>query len=188
MAAIRGGVATDTSFGMSPQSGLPHNNRTGDLDVFAALFVMKKLGLSIDAMANELSTRSGLAGISGTSGDVRDLEDGIARGDTRCQLAMDVFTHAIRRYLGAFLLELGGLDVLTFSGGIGENSKAIRAGVCRGLENFGIRLDHARNEAARGEATISQDDSAVQILIVPADEERIVARAVEELIGGNDGC
>lgn len=187
MAAIRNGVAVDTSFGMSPQSGLPHNNRTGDLDVFAVLFAMKRLNLSVDQIADMLSARSGLAGISGTSGDVRDLEEGIARGDAKCQLAMDVFIEYIRRYLGAFLVKLGGLDVLTFSGGIGENSTAIRAGVCRGLEGFGIRLDEARNNAARGEAKISADDSAVTVLIVPADEERIVARATAELIGGKDG-
>ena len=187
MAAIRNGIAVDTSFGMSPQSGLPHNNRTGDLDVFAVLFAMKRLGMSVDEMANALSTQSGLAGISGTSGDVRDLEEGIARGDAKCQLAMDVFVESIRRYLGAFLVKLGGLDVLTFSGGIGENSAAIRAGVCRGLDAFGIKLDEAANSAARGEAKISAGDSAVTVLIVPADEERIVARATAELIGGLNG-
>lgn len=187
MAAIRNGVAIDTSFGISPQSGLPHNNRTGDLDVFAALFVMKKLKLSPDEMARQLSTRSGLAGISGTTGDMRDLEEGVASGDARCRLALDVFVYSIRRYLGSFLVALGGLDVLTFSGGIGENSSSVRAGVCRNLEAFGIKLDETRNQAARGEAAISTDDSAVPILIVPADEERIVARATEELIGGMNG-
>src|SRR5215213_3928837 len=100
MAAIRSGVAIDTSFGMSPQSGLPHNNRTGDLDVFAALFAMKRLNLTPDRMAEILATESGLSGISGTSGDMRDLEAGIARGDERCRLAMDHFVESIRRYLG----------------------------------------------------------------------------------------
>jgi acetate kinase len=189
MAAIHGGIAVETTFGMSPQSGLPHNNRTGDLDTFAVLYAMKKLGLSVDEMASVLATKSGLAGISGTSGDVRDLEAGIAAGDSRCRLAMDVFVESIRRYLGAFLVKLGGLDVLTFSGGIGENSPAIRAGVCAGLEAFGIRLDESKNAAARGEVAIEAPDSAVKILIVPADEERIVARATAEVIskGGNHG-
>lgn len=189
MAAIRNGVAVDTTFGISPQSGLPHNNRTGDLDPFAVLYAMKKLGLSVDQMASILSTESGLAGISGTSGDVRDLEAGIAAGNPRCQLAMDVFAEAIRRYLGAFLVKLGGLDVLTFSGGIGENSAAIRAAVCSGLEAFGIRLNEERNAAVRGEAKICMPGSAVKILIVPADEERIVARATAEVIaqGGTHG-
>ena len=106
LAAIRWGVAVDTSFGISPQSGLPHNNRTGDLDVFAALFAMKKLGTGVDEMATVLSNGSGLAGISGTSGDMRDLEDGAAAGNARCRLAIDVFVRAIRHYIGAFLVEL----------------------------------------------------------------------------------
>ena len=189
MAAIRNGVAVETSFGMSPQSGLPHNNRTGDLDTFAVLFAMKKLSIGVDEMASILATQSGLAGISGTSGDVRDLEAGIAAGDARCRVAMDVFIESIRRYLGAFLVKLGGLDVLTFSGGIGENSPAIREGVCAGLGAFGIQLDESKNAVAHGEAAIEAADSAVKILIVPADEERIVARATAEVIskGGTHG-
>jgi acetate kinase len=182
LAAIRGGVAIDTSFGMSPQSGLPQNNRTGDLDAFAVLFVMKELGLSIDQMAEVLSSKSGLAGISGTSGDVRDLNDAIAAGSQPARLALDVYVRAIRRYLGAFLVELGGLDVLTFSGGIGENSAEVRAAVCAGLSEFGIELDQQANRAARGECRISAETSRVAILLVPADEERIVARATAALL------
>jgi acetate kinase len=182
MAAIREGVALNTSFGMSPQSGLPHNNRTGDLDPFAVLFLMKRTGMSVDEMARALATESGLAGISGTPGDVRDLEAGIAAGDLRCQLAFDVLIRSIRQYLGMFLVELRGLDVLTFSGGIGENSAAVRAGVCEGLETFGIRLDAELNRTANGEGRVSAADSEVEILIVPADEERIVARATAQVI------
>jgi acetate kinase len=184
LAAIRSGVAVDTSFGISPQSGLPHNNRTGDLDVFAAFYAMKKLGMNIDEAASVLSNQSGLAGISGTSGDMRDLEEGAAAGNARCRLAIDVFVRAVRHYIGAFLVELGGLDVLTFSGGIGENSPEVRAAVCARLEGFGIVLDRGRNDVARGEARISGDNSPASILIVPADEERIVARATAEVIRG----
>jgi acetate kinase len=182
LAAMRNGVAIESSFGMSPQSGLPHNNRTGDLDVFAALYVMKKRSLSVDQMVQTLAAESGLAGISGTSGDIRDITDAIAAGDARAKLALDVFVHSIRHHLGACLLELGGLDVLTFSGGIGENSPEIRAGVCRGLEEFGIVLDEGINAKARGETAISAFGARVRILIVPADEERIVARATAEVI------
>ncbi len=184
LAAIRSGVAVDTSFGASPQSGIPQNNRTGDLDVFAALFVMKKLNLGVDEMAALLSTRAGLAGISGTRGDMRDLRDAATRGSGRARLAIDVFIRAVRHYLGAFLLELGGLDVLTFSGGIGENSPEIRAGVCERLESFDINLDGGRNRAACGRARISAEGSPVAVWIVPADEERIVARATAEVICG----
>jgi acetate kinase len=178
LAAVRGGVAVDTSFGISPQSGLPQNNRVGDFDVFAALYVMKKHALSIEEMARILASESGLAGIAGGTGDVRDLEAGAAAGDARAQLALDVYVRAVRHYLGAFLVELGGLDVLTFSGGIGENSAGVRAAVCRGLEGLGIALDAERNRALRGEGRISPEGAAVTILVLPADEEIVVARAV----------
>jgi acetate kinase len=182
IAAIRGGCAIDTSFGMSPQSGLPQNNRAGDIDAFAVLFVMKRLGIGVDEMARILATESGLAGISGTGGDLRDLEAARVIGNRRAQLAIGVFVRAVRHYVGAFLVELGGLDVLTFSGGIGENSASIRKAVCDGLGELGIELDRRRNLAVRGEATISPDGARTTILVIPADEERIVARAAAELV------
>jgi acetate kinase len=183
LAALRAGRAVDTSFGMSPQSGLPHNNRVGDLDVFAALYVMRKKGLDVDQMAEILSTGSGLAGLSGTSGDMRDLTEAAAAGQPRARLALDLFVRTVRHYLGAFLLELGGVDLISFSGGIGENSAPLRASVCRDLREFGIILDPALNEAARGEARISAADSRAQIWVFPADEEWIVARAAAEAVG-----
>lgn len=182
VAAIRQGVAVDCSFGMSPQSGLPHNNRTGDIDVFAVLHAMKKLELGLDEVAGILASQSGLAGLSGGSGDVRDLQEAADRGDARARLALDVFVDAIRRYVGAFLVRLGGVDVLTFSGGIGENSPEVRAAVCEGLSAFGLALDAGRNERASGEAAISEDSSPAAILVIPADEERIVARATAEVV------
>jgi len=182
VAAVRAGVAVDCSFGMSPQSGLPHNNRVGDLDVFAALYVMKRRGLGVDEMAAVLAEKSGLAGISGGSGDVRDLQAAAAAGDARARLALEVFVDAIRHYLGAFLVRLGGLDVLTFSGGIGENSPEIREAVCSGLSGLGIELDPGRNAAARGEGVLSPPAAACTVLLIPADEERIVARAAAEVV------
>ena len=176
VAAFRAGVAADTSFGTSPQSGLPQNNRVGDIDVFAVLHMMKKLGLGPDEMARLLGSRSGLAGISGTSGDMRDLTEAAAAGDHRSQLALDVFVRAIRHYVGAFLVTLGGVDAVTFSGGIGENSAEIRAAVLNGLSEFGIELDAERNGAIAGEGRISRDGSRVNVLVVPANEELIVAR------------
>jgi acetate kinase len=182
VAAIRGGVAVDCSFGMSPQSGLPHNDRVGDLDVFAALHVMKKLGLGVDEMAAILAGRSGLAGISGTSGDVRDLQESAEGGDARARLALDVFVDAVRHYLGAFLVRLGGLDVLSFSGGIGENSPKIREAVCAGLSGLGIELNAERNSMAKVEGILSDPSNSTKILLIPADEERIVARAAAEVV------
>jgi acetate kinase len=172
----------DTSFGMSPQSGLPQNNRTGDIDAFAVLFVMKRLEIGVDEMARILSNESGLAGISGTSGDVRDLAAAAAVGDRRARLAIDIFVRSVRHYVGAFLVELGGVDVLTFSGGIGENSAAIREAVCEGLGELGIELDRGRNLAVRNEGRLSADTARATILVIPADEERIVARAAAGLV------
>jgi acetate kinase len=176
VAAFRDCVAVDTSFGTSPQSGLPQNNRVGDIDAFAVLFMMKKLGVDVDEMARILGCQSGLAGISGRSGDIRDLDEGAAAGDERSRLALDVFVRAIRHYVGAFMLELGGLDAISFSGGIGENSADIRSAVCRGLTGFGIELDEGVNAKARTAQTLSTAGAKVKVLIVPADEEIIVAR------------
>jgi acetate kinase len=164
------------SMGASPQSGLPQNNRVGDIDVFAVLHMMKKLSLGPEQMATLLGNKSGLAGISGTCGDIRDLDEAAAKGDERSRLALDVFIRAIRHYLGAFMLELGGVDVITFSGGIGENSVEIRAAVLRDLSAFGVEVDEARNNSIKCEGVISADNSAVKVLVVPANEEIVVAR------------
>ncbi|MGH9605460.1 MAG: acetate/propionate family kinase [Terracidiphilus sp.] len=182
VAAFRDGVAVDTSFGASPQSGLPQNNRVGDIDAFAVLYMMKKLKLDPDWMAVLLGSRSGLAGISGTCGDMRDLTEAIAAGSHRAQVALDVFVRAIRHYLGAFVLELGGVDAITFSGGIGENCAEVRAGVLSNLSSFGIDLDEVRNKTIKGEGRISTEKSEVKILVVPANEETIVARETTAVV------
>jgi acetate kinase len=180
VAAFQNGVAVDTSFGTSPQSGLPQNNRVGDIDAFAVLHMMKKLGRDPDQMAALLGCRSGLAGISATSGDLRDLSEAAQAGDRRSRLALDVFVRAIRHYLGAFMVTLGGIDVITFSGGIGENSAEIRSAVLRNLSAFGVELNEDRNRivtcVATREGEISTDSSSVKVLVVPANEEIIVAR------------
>ena len=182
VAAFRNGVAVDVSMGASPQSGLPQNNRVGDIDVFAVLHMMKKLGMGPDAMAKLLGSQSGLAGISGTSGDLRDMEEAAAKGSARAQLALDVFVYSIRHYLGAFMLELGGLDVITFSGGIGENSAATRSEVLKGTAAFGIELDEKANQSIKGEGEISTPRSTVKVLVIPANEESIVARETVEVV------
>jgi acetate kinase len=176
LAAFRDGVAVDVSMGASPQSGLPQSNRVGDIDVYAVLYMMKKLGLDADAMAKLLGSRAGLAGISGKSGDIRDLTEAASAGDKRSRLALDVFVLAIRHYLGAFMLELGGVDAITFSGGIGENSAEIRAAALKSLEAFGVELDEEKNAAIKGEGEVSTLRSAVKVLVIPANEESIVAR------------
>jgi len=182
LAAFRSGVAVDASMGASPQSGVPQSNRVGDIDVYAVLYMMKKLGLDADEMAALLGSQAGLKGISGGPSDMRDLTQAAAAGNRRAQLAIDVFVRSIRHYLGAFLLELGGVDAITFSGGIGENSAEIRAAVLKDLSAFGIEIDEDRNKNIGGEGPISRDSSAVKVLVVPANEETIVARETAAVV------
>ncbi len=183
LCASRGGKSVATSLGMSPQSGLPHNNRVGDFDPFAVPLVMEKTGKSHEEVLEELASGSGLLGLSGVSGDLRDLQAAAAEGHDRARLALDVYVAAIRHYLGAYLVELGGADAIVFTGGIGENSPDIRAAVCADLQELGIRLDEtANNELAHPEAIISTDESHIQIWVVPTNEEIVVARQTREAI------
>ncbi|MDX1965230.1 MAG: acetate/propionate family kinase [Pirellulales bacterium] len=182
LCAIRAGHSVATSMGMSPQTGLPHNNRTGDFDPFALPVVMAASGKTLEQVLDDLAERSGLLGLSGVSGDVRDLESAAAAGNARAQLALDAFVTAIRQYLGAYLVELGGADAIVFTGGIGENSAAIRAGVCANLSELGIELDAAANNAATGEVCVSTSSSRTQIWIMPTNEELVVARQAYALL------
>ncbi|MCD4727907.1 MAG: acetate/propionate family kinase, partial [Pirellulales bacterium] len=182
MCAIRDGRSVATSMGFSAQSGMPQNNRAGDFDPFALPIIMKHTGKSLDEVLAELSSRSGLLGLSGTSGDLRDIEESAGGGDVRAKLAWDVFVAAVRHYLGAYLVELGGADAIVFTGGIGENRPAFRTAVCRDLQELGIVLDVKANESVVGEAKINAADSRVQIWAVPTNEELIVARQAAKLL------
>ena len=186
LAAVLDGVAIDTTFGISPQSGLPQNNRVGDIDVFAVLEMMKRLSLGVDEMAALLSSKAGLAGISGGSGDVRDLLSAAIAGDDRSRLALDVYARSARNYIAQFYVALGGLDVLSFTGGIGENSPELRAEICKGLDVLGIQIAPELNAVAKGEAWLERPGASVRILVMPADEESIVARASAELLSSKE--
>jgi len=185
LCAIRNGKSVATSMGTSPQSGLPHNNRVGDFDVFALPLVMKRTGKSLNEILRILACESGLLGLSGVSADVRDVQEAAAAGNARAKLAMDVFAADTRRYLGAHLVELGGADVIVFTGGIGENDARFRVAVCGGLEDLGIVLDPEANQQARGESKISAAHSRVQVWTVPTNEELIVARQAKQLLEGS---
>ena len=182
LCAMRGGKSVATSMGMSPQSGIPHNNRAGDFDPFAIPVIMKHTGKSLSEVLSDLAERSGLLGLSGVSGDVRDLEEVAKAGNGRARLALDVFVSDIRHALGAMLVELGGADAIVFAGGIGENGVNIRSGVTEGLEELGIVLDTAANSVAKGEAKISAPTSRTQLWVVPTNEELVVARQTKELL------
>jgi acetate kinase len=183
---IRGGESVGTSMGMSPQSGLPQNNRAGDLDPFAVLHVAKATGRSVEDLLTELSTQAGLAGMSGTSGDMRDLEEAATAGSERARGAIEVYVAAVRHWIGAGLVELGGLDAIGFAGGIGENSPGTRAAVLAGLEDLGIAIDPAANTAsATAERSIAAASSGVAVWVIPTNEECIVARQARDLLAGS---
>ncbi|MBL8808760.1 MAG: acetate/propionate family kinase [Planctomycetaceae bacterium] len=174
--AIRNGESIATSMGMSPQGGLPNNNRVGDFDAYAIPVIMKRTGLTFEQVLTEMSSKGGLLGISGLSGDCRDLEEASAKGHDRAEKALKLFEASIRSYVGSYMALLGGADVLVFTGGIGENSERIRTNVSRNMEWAGVKLCATKNAGVKGEACISADDSRVQIWTVPTNEELVVAR------------
>jgi len=180
LCAIRGRLSVTTSMGMSPQTGLPHNNRVGDFDPFALPVIMRATGKSLEEVLDDLACRSGLLGLSGVSGDIRDLEQAAGDGNQDAKLALDVFIGAVRQHLGSMLVSLGGADAIVFTGGIGENGVGIREAVCRGLEDLGIVLDDDANVAIRGEGQIQHETSRTQIWVVPTNEELIVARQTRD--------
>ena len=184
LCAIRNGQSVATSMGMSPQSGIPHNNRVGDFDPFVLATIVEKMGRPLAEVLDTLAAKSGLAGLSGTSGDVRDLEAAIAAGSEDARIALEVFIGAIRHYLGAYLVELGWADAVVFTGGIGENSASVRAAVCQDLASLGIEIDPQANAAAKGEVAIHAAGSRTQLWVVPTNEEIVVARQAKALLQG----
>lgn len=184
--AIQGGVSVDNSMGFSAQAGLPMSNRVGDVDVFAVLHVMEKENLSISRTRDILTKNSGLKGISGQTGDLKEILELADEGDERARLALRHFVYKSKQYIGAYAAILGGLDVLAFTGGIGENSPPVRRMICEGLDFLGIAIDEGKNGVSGAEAVISRDGSAVKVMVVPADEELVVARETARVIMENN--
>ena len=182
--AIRDGQSVATSFGMTPQTGLPQNNRVGEFDPYALPLLAARTGKNTNQLLAEMSIRGGLLGISGVSNDMEQIIAATRSGSDRAELAVEVYTEAVRDCIGAYLVALGGLDVLVFTGGIGERSPEIRERVCRGLEFLGIALDPARNPAPPVDAKLSTDDSKVVVLAMETNEELIVARQTERVLEG----
>jgi acetate kinase len=181
---IRNGVAIGSSMGFSPQSGLPQNDRVGDLDAAALPYVMRATGISLDEAERALTKESGLKALSGGHNDLRDIKAEQAKGNPRAQLALDVLIHETRRWVGSFHFEMDGIDALVFTAGMGENEPLIRAGVCAHLQRLGIHLDEEANRRTVGglEGTISAADAPAKVLVIPANEELVVAREVRRLL------
>src|SRR5689334_12411906 len=174
---ILNGVAIGTSMGLSPQSGLPHNNRVGDLDSFAIPFMMRSTGLSLDEVERQLCKESGLKGLSGGFNDTRDIQTQAGQGSAAAKLALDVFVHNARHWIGSYLMQLNGADALVFTAGIGENRAELREAICANADQLGIVLDPKLNAVNKAqEGIISASNSRVKIIVIPTNEELVVAR------------
>ena len=181
---MRGGESIDTSMGLTPLEGLVMGTRCGDLDPAIPFYLAKNLGMDNQALDDLLNRRSGLLGLCGVN-DMREIYRRIAQGDPTVVLALDVFCHRLRKYLGAYWIELGRLDALVFTGGIGENDAVVRARTCAGLEGMGILLDEAANQSVgKGERRVSRSESPVAVLVIPTNEELEIARQTLEAVGG----
>ena len=180
---ILNGAAIGTSMGMSPQSGLPHNNRVGDLDAEAIPYAVKTLGITIEEAQRQLTKESGLKGLSGLSNDIRDIATAAEQGNTKAKLALDVFVASARHWIGSYFFELGGADAIVFTAGIGENQGELRAAICTNLDQLGIVLDAGKNSATRAiEAVISAPNSRVKLMVIPTNEELVVARETKRFL------
>ena len=184
---IVNGVAIGNSLGMSPQSGLPQNNRVGDLDAEALPYVVKTLGLSIEEAQRQFAKEGGLKGLAGgLSNDIRDIQEAAAKGNAKAKLAVDVFISEARRWIGGYFFQMNGADVIVFTAGIGENRVELRAAICANLDQLGIALDAEKNTSTRAtEAVISAANSRVKVLVIPTNEELVVAREAKRLLEKN---
>ncbi|MCD8303647.1 MAG: acetate kinase [Prevotellaceae bacterium] len=183
IAAVKDGKCVDTSMGLTPLEGLIMGTRTGDIDAGAVTFIMDKLCLDTKGVSNLLNKQSGLQGVSGLSNDFRDILAGIAAGNKRARLAKEMYTYRIKKYIGQYAAAMGGVDVILFTGGAGENQWEVREGATEGLEFLGVRMDVARNRACRAtEAIISAEGSPVTVCVIPTDEELMIALDTEELV------
>ena len=176
MAAILDGKCQDTTMGLSPLAGVPMGTRSGDIDPCVVQFVCNKYGMTVDQALNMLNKESGVKAISGVSSDFRDLEDGAAKGNENCKLALEKFAYECAKYVGAYTAALNGLDMLTFTAGVGENGPLTRAAICNYLSFMGVKLDPEANKVRGKECLISTPDSSVQVWVIPTNEELMIAQ------------
>ena len=183
--AVKDGKCIDTTMGLTPLEGLMMGTRSGDIDPAAVLYIMKKEGLTPDQMDHLLNKESGVLGVTGKSSDMRDIEAGVAAGDKDCILALSMYDQRIKKYVGAYLAELGGADAIIFTGGVGENQAITRENVCSGMEFCGIKLNKELNAKVHGtETVISAPDSKVKVIVVPTNEELVIARDTVAIVSG----
>ncbi len=182
IAAVLDGKCIDTSMGLTPLEGLVMGTRAGDIDGGAVTFIEKKLGLDADGMSNLLNKKSGVAGITGGSSDMRDVENAAKAGEPKAVLAQQMYFYRIKKYIGAYAAAMGGVDVIVFTAGVGENQISMRSEVCKGLEFLGVKFDDEKNNIRGEEAIISADDSKVKVVVIPTDEELMIATDTMNLL------
>ena len=183
VAAVKNGKCMDTSMGLTPLEGVMMGTRSGDIDGGAVAFIQKKLGLDADGISNLLNKKSGVQGITGISSDMREIDAAAAKGDKKAILALEMYNYRIKKYVGAYAAAMGGADIIVFTAGVGENQTSMRAAVCANMEWMGVKIDKEKNDAARGvEAVISTDDSAVTVVVIPTDEELVIASDTMSLL------
>ena len=176
VAAVDGGKCVDTTMGLTPLEGVMMGTRSGDIDGGAITFLQKKLGLDADGTSNLLNKKSGVLGVSGVSSDMREVEAAANSGNERARVALDMYNYRIKKYVGAYAAAMGGCDIIVFTAGVGENQASMRKDVCTGMEWMGIKLDEAKNATVHGEeAVISTPDSKVTVVVIPTDEELMIA-------------
>ena len=183
VAAVKFGKYMDTSMGLTPLEGVMMGTRSGDIDGGAVSFIEKKLGLDADGISNLLNKKSGVYGITGISSDMREIEAAEKAGNPKAILAQNMYNYRIKKYIGAYAAAMGGVDIIVFTAGVGENQTGMRAGACEGLEWMGVKLDKETNEKVRGEeAVISAPDSRVKVVVIPTDEELMIATDTMNLL------
>lgn len=182
VAAVRNGQTIDTTMGFTPLQGLIMGTRCGDIDPAIVPYIMKRENYSVDEISDVMNKKSGLLGISGISSDLRDLEAAADQGNQRAQLALKMFIYRVKFYIGAYIAELNGIDALIFTGGIGENSIRMRHAICKDMEGLGISIDLEQNDFKGEERIISNPNSNVKVLVIPTNEELVIARDVERII------
>ena len=181
--AIDGGKSVDTSMGFTPLAGLPMGTRSGDIDAGILEYLMNKYGMDIKEMVNVLNKKSGVMGVSGVSSDFRDLEEAFEQGNERAGLAVDMFNYGVKKLIGAYAAAMGGVDAIIFTAGVGENSASQRMAIASGLEFMGVKMDEDANKVRGEERVISAPDSKVTVLLIPTNEELMIAMDTEALVG-----
>lgn len=181
--AVLNGKSVDTSMGLTPTEGLMMGTRVGDIDPGAIAYLMGKYNMNVDDLQKLINKESGVAGVSGVSSDMREIEEAVNAGNERAKLALDMYILRITKYIGAYAAEMGGVDAIVFTAGVGENQTGLRADVCRPLSFMGVKIDEALNAGIRGvEAVISTPDSKVKVAVIPTDEELMIARDTKDIV------